>query len=99
LRWAGTFQGEGQQERWPRGEHVLANDELVVAVAFPILEVVQNLKRDAEVFAELGDHLLVFVGVSGEADTGVQGGFKRGSCLQGVNLERFEGRERFLGSV
>ncbi len=76
-----AFEGQGEQQRRPGGEHVLAGDELVVLVAVPVLEVVENLEGDAEVAAEVGDHLLVLLGAAREPHAGVEGGLERGAVL------------------
>ena len=93
------FQGEGQQQRRPGGQNVAAGHALVVAVALPVLQVVEDLEGDAEVLAELGHRLLVAVGRAGQAQAGVQGGLEGGSRLQGVDLQGVEGRQRLLARV
>ena len=95
----GRFQGERQQQRRPGGEHVLTGCELVVAVAFPIFEVVENLKGDAEVLAEVGDFLFVIVGRPGEANAGVQGGLESGGRLKGVDFQGVQGGQRLVLGV
>ena len=95
----GAFQGEGQQQRRPGGQHVLAGRQLVVGVAVPVLEVVEDLECDAEVLAEVGDGLLVGVGRPGEADAGVQGGLEGGGRLEGVNLQGVQGGQRLVLGV
>ncbi|MFO0846405.1 MAG: hypothetical protein U0797_29230 [Gemmataceae bacterium] len=55
-----------EQRLRPGRQHVLAGDHLVVAVAVPVLEVVEDLEGDhAEVLGELVDRPLVVVGRPG----------------------------------
>ena len=91
-----AFESQGQQQRRAGGQDVLSRKELVVAVAFPVLQVVEDLEGDAQVPAELHDHLFVVVGRPGQAQAGVQGRLEGGSRLQGVNLESIQGSQRFL---
>ena len=94
-----AFERQGQQQRRPGGEHVLPGDQLVVLVAFPVLQVVEDLEGDAQVPAELGDHLLVRLGRPGQPHAGVEGRLERGRRLQRVDLQRIERRQRLVRRV
>ena len=65
----------------------------------PVLEVVEDLERDAEVAAEVGDHLLVLLGRPGQPHAGVQGRLERGRRLEGVDLQRVERGQRLVRGV
>ena len=72
-----AFERQREKQRRPGGEHVLARDQLVVLVAGPVLEVVEDLEGDADVAAEVRDQLLVLLGRPGEPDAGVECGLER----------------------
>src|ERR1700687_475211 len=91
-----AFQGESEQQGGAGSEDVLADDQFVVLVGGPVLEVVENLEGNAETLAEFGDRFLVVVGGAGEADSGVESGFEGGRGFERVNLEGVEGGEGFV---
>ena len=95
----GALQGQGQKQRRPGGENVTAGHQLVVAVFFPILEVIEDLKSDAHVLAEFADQLFITVGGTGQANSGVQGRLEGRSRLQGVDLQGVQGGQGLLAGL
>ena len=94
-----AFQGQRQQQRRPAGQHVLTGDQFVIAVAVPILEIVENLERDAEVLAEVGDGFLVGIGRPGQAQAGVQRRLESRGRLEGVNLQGIQRGQRLVAGI
>src|SRR5207249_1436932 len=73
-----------------------AGDKLVVAVAFPVLEVVEDLERDAEMPAELCDELFIRLGRASEPQPRIESRLERRGRLEGVNLQGIQGSQRLV---
>ena len=94
-----AFERQRPQHGRPAAQHVAAQRELVEVVALPILQVVENLERDAQVPGQLCDRLCVLFGRSGQAQAAIQRGLERRRRLERVDLQRFGGRQAFVAAV
>ena len=94
-----SLQGKRPQHCGPPANGVAARRHLVVVVALPIVQVVYDLKRNAQVASELPDRLCVFVRRSRQTNARVHGGFERWGCLQGVDLQRVDRFQPFAARV
>lgn len=80
-------------QRRPQCEGVLAGDHLVVVVAAPVFQVVENLKADANVPTERTDQRFVLLDRASHAESGVQRGLEGGGRLESVDLQSIQRRE------
>ena len=65
----------------------------------PVVQIVENLERHAQVAGELLDRLDVLLGRPGQPHAGIQGRFEGRRRLQGVNLQGIERREPLVARV
>ena len=96
---AKPFERERPQHGRPAAQHVAAQRELVEVVALPILQVVENLERDAQVFGKLRDRLRILFGRPGQTQTAIQRRFERRRRFQCVDLQRFVRREPLVAAI
>ena len=93
------FERERPEHGRPAAQHVAAQRQLVEVVALPILQVVEDLERDAQVLGELCDGLGILIGRTGQPQAAVQRRFERRRRLQRVDLQRFGGRQPLVAAI
>ena len=70
------LEGERPQHGRPTTQYIAAERKFVEVVAAPILQVVENLKPNAEVLRESRNGLGILIGWAGESETAVERGFE-----------------------